>query len=880
MSGRGGRARALALAALAFVTCGPRAAAAPVAPGEVVLVLDRSASLRHADPDARGPRVLAMTLALAAPEGQRVSIVTTDGADVGPVTADGGADPAAFLRRLDAALSQAPRTTGGADLAVALGAAFLRAGADGLVILYTDDDLDVVGADGRAPRAALERARRGSPRPARDDVNRAAAALLVEGLPAARAALVGLRAPLPSRAVPILERLGATIVDLRPETSDGDVVGRLATALAGEALVLRGDALERPLDLPWPARVGILAARPAQVPGGLQLDGGGRLWLVDAPAGPLAALPGATAILLPRVEVPAEVRAWALQGGGVRVSAIEPASPPGCGLAARAGAAEVALTAAGPAAPEVLHGELWPAEGLTEVEVVRVVVREGNRVVTGRRRVPVTRAEVVLTPRGPARAWGALELAGPLPPGFVPRRTLALRVHQAGGEGGAGSSQVVPLEVRGDELVARVVPQRAGALDVTAEGELAVRLAAPLEVGREVERALVIEQVTAAWAGRPAALLEPGEPIDVTRGDVRLEVSLRLDPPAGGPIPLAAALEGAPAEVGLSGPAQATIMDRATLSLALRWPRTLGDAALMLRVRAGEGEGVSAGRALGLDAGASWGRRALAAAIVSGSLLWFVLLVRRRRRLLRTAVATMGDKQLRAVGENGRLTFERYKLLEHSQEDLSSLILPEDSQASIALSVREDGTVHVRALDGAQLVHEDRPTLLAAEAVLRHGTAFAVVHERKARRYVYLDREPDAEDLARRYVDAVSIGEGEVRDSGVFVILDDDQNLASADAVPATAAMFSASRDRVGDAPDADEAAPDDDDGPDDDGASDEGSDDLFEDSRDEVLTIPDEPPGRPRLLSDEGIVIMDSTEASIMDRDEVDTLPDEETAR
>jgi hypothetical protein len=259
--------------------------------------------------------------------------------------------------------------------------------------------------------------------------------------------------------------------------------------------------------------------------------------------------------------------------------------------------------------------------------------------------------------------------------------------------------------------------------------------------------------------------------------------------------------------------------------------------------------------------------------------------VRRRRRLIQTAVATMGERQLRAIGENGRLTFERYKLLEHSQEDLSSVILPEDSGAHIALEVRDDGTVHARALDGAQLVHEDRPTVLAREAVLRHGTAFAIVHERKARRYVYLDHEPDAEELAQRYVDAVSIGEGEVRDSGVFVILDDDQNMAATSAVPANAAIFSGTHPRLPSGEGEDDGDPDGGDdapsGEGDPGSADEGSGELFEDSRDEVLTIhSDEGPVRPRLVSDEGIVIMDSTEASIMDSDEVDTLPDEETAR
>ena len=237
------------------------------------------------------------------------------------------------------------------------------------------------------------------------------------------------------------------------------------------------------------------------------------------------------------------------------------------------------------------------------------------------------------------------------------------------------------------------------------------------------------------------------------------------------------------------------------------------------------------------------------------------------------ATEAMGEKQLRAVGPNGRLTFERYKLLDSSQEDLSALINPEDSQASIRISVRMDGSVHAVALEGAQIVHEDHPTVLAKDVVLNHGAAFAVVHDKRARRYVYLDREPSAEDLAARYVDAVSVGEGEVRDSGVFVILDDDQNMASTDAMSARASGLFPVK------PPAKAPAGDDDDDEQQSDVldvSDEGSADLLEDSSDEVIRIPEMRATSGRLVSDEGIVIVDSDEASI-----IDTIdPDEETQK
>jgi hypothetical protein len=877
------RAPALALLALVLALASP--ARAKDAPEAIVLVLDRSASLRHADPTARGPRVLAMALALSLREGQRVSLLTTDGAAVGPFAMD-GVDAPALLRRLDEALSAAPQQVGGADLAAALSRAYELAGTRGLVVVFTDDDLDVIGPDGRPPAAALERASRSlgaSSRPARDDVNRAAADLLVEGLPApgARPTLVGLRAPLPARSAPVLERAGADLVELRKETPDPDVVVRLAAAIAGDPLLLRGDPLDAPVTLPWPARVGILSPTPVEVAGGAKLDGGGRLWLLDATAGaPLPVVPGATAVVLPRVEVPADVHAWALESGVVRVAAVERQAAPGCGLSARAGDSETSLAAAGPSAPGVLHGDLWPGADVAQVEVQRVVAGGGGRAITARRLVAVERVEVVLAPAGPVQAGSAVELRGALPPGLVPRRAMSLRVSQAGG------SQVVPLEARDGALVARIVPQRPGALQVEAEGELRVRLGAPIDVGPEVERHLVIERLTASWTERAMGELAAGESLDVSRGPARLELQLRLEPPAGSPLPITAALEGAPAGSELVFAPGATIVDQAALSFEVRWPKELGSGAVTLRLRAGEGDRLSVGRALSIDTGPSWARRGIAAGIILVSVVWFVFLVQRRRRLLALATASMGEKQIRAVGPNGRLTFERYKLLDGSQEDLSALINPEESQASIRISVRDDGTVHAVALEGAQIVHEDQPTVMAKDVVLSHGNAFAVVHDKRARRYVYLDREPSAEDLAARYVDAVSVGEGEVRDSGVFVILDDDQNMASTDAISARASgLFPIKKEApapaAGDQSSADDSSADDvadaedaieTEGFDDD--SDVGSDDLFEDSSDEVIKIPEMRATSGRLVSDEGIVIVDSDEASI-----IDTIdPDEET--
>jgi hypothetical protein len=61
---------------------------------------------------------------------------------------------------------------------------------------------------------------------------------------------------------------------------------------------------------------------------------------------------------------------------------------------------------------------------------------------------------------------------------------------------------------------------------------------------------------------------------------------------------------------------------------------------------------------------------------------------------------------------------------------------------------------------------------------LVHETPFLVVRELYSKRYVYLEQDPSAEELLKRYVpDAPSYDGGESRDSDVFVLLDDKENM-------------------------------------------------------------------------------------------------------
>ena len=295
------------LVALAALLALPVGAQEPQ--GAIAVVLDRSASLRLSDPARRGPRLLATALALVG-DGQPCLLVGD--ADAAPVALPG---EAAALAAALAAIADAAPGNGGADLAPLLARAREAAGPSGVVLLLTDDDLDVFAADGAPPEAVLERARKGSPRPARDEVNRAAAELLVEGgtgLPR----VVALRAPLPplARTAPFLASLGAQVVEL--DGTDADVVGRLAEAITGAPRVLR----RAPASAPTAGRAVLLLDAAGDVPGGAALGGDKRAWLVDLSAGQ-ALEAGKTWLVAPRLDPPGEVVAWSLRGGVVRVLA-------------------------------------------------------------------------------------------------------------------------------------------------------------------------------------------------------------------------------------------------------------------------------------------------------------------------------------------------------------------------------------------------------------------------------------------------------------------------------------------------------------------------------------------------------------------------------
>jgi len=829
------------------------ALAAPTPARTIAVVLDRSGSLRHADPDGRAPRLLGLAVALAARPGDALAVFPTRGEPRPAIPLP--ADPAAAARAL-AAVLEAPPRSGGADLLEALDRARAAAGPDGLVLVLTDDDLDVVEPGGGIPPAVRERLPAGG-RPTRDQVNAAAADLLEARAAAPGPPVVALRAPLPTgaRATPFLQRIGAELVEL--EGDELAVAAELVARVRGEPLLAQRVALPAgagALELDYPARVVLLAARPLEVPGAHRLAADGTAWLAETP-GRLAlpaGHPPLTAFCAPDLGLPAEVVAYRLRDGRVRVVAAG-AEPPATGeLVVRYRAEEVPLTGTPPRAhlaPQVLVGEV------EEVTLLRRLDVDGRRVVAASRRIPLTRAEVVLRPEGgPAETGVPLTLRGPLPLGLAPEDPGSVRVREASGAGASA-----PLEVAGDELIVRYTPQAEGPLTLESEGELYVRLAAPVEVGPGQEYRLVVAGLRSAETGRE---LSSEEPVLLEAGArLALIVEVAVEPALPGEVSVDFVLAGGPAAATVEAE-PATLRERLEHRIVLTWPEAR-EGRVTLRVVAREGTGIrGAGRSFTVVRPPSLLRYLVAGGLLLGALLWALVIVLRRRAARRRAEAErtarkaatarrVGRRQIRGVGGNGRMSVERYAFLEHSREDDEQVhIRPDESAVGVQFDVREDGAVRVRATDGAKIIHEDRPTILSDEASLQHGTAFAVVDaERRARRYVYLEDEPTGDELQRRYVADAASYEAEMRDSGVFVVLDDDQN------VPAGVSG------RLDDISSGDQVFP----------AAPSGVEEIL-DSRDESM-MPSS--ADDQLVSDEGIVFMSSDEAEILDSDEVERLAD-----
>ena len=452
-------------------------------------------------------------------------------------------------------------------------------------------------------------------------------------------------------------------------------------------------------------------------------------------------------------------------------------------------------------------------------------------------------AEVAIRPAVAALSATELRVGSParftlaLPEG-LPLEAIQLEVRES-----SGRFEVIPVDVSGTTGEASYTPRGAGSLTLSARGPL--RLEAPrLEVAASISYALEL--------GAPRA---GGEVVELARplaldgeGRASLELSLRVDPAPPSPVQVRLAVDGIegarlePAEpIRLAGEA------RVERTLVIPGERPPGKS-LALKLTAAEGESqrlVPASRPLPLRPPPSWKRLFVAAGLVALALVWGLLLWLARRRERQFVTTELQDKQLRTIGRNGRLSPERYMFRHHLiSEEEGVIVDPDESpEGSLLLQVRRDGKVEVTAQEGAKLIHEDRPTVLANKLTLEHGTAFAMVSGQRALRYVYLSEEPSGEELGKRYLDGASLSAEEMRDSGVFVLLDDKEN------IPTSEARLDASQELVF-----------------------PSSQETFGESSG-VRVVPPSESGRRPVFSDEGIVIMNSDEGEILDSQDLDFL-------
>lgn len=756
------------------------AAAAGEDPRTVAVVVDRSSSLRHADPEGMGPRLLAAALAFALDPGDQLLVVVEPGEDPAPEPLG---DAPALAARLQALVAGGAPKDGGWHLGPLLVRAAERVGEGGILIVLTDDDLDVVDRRGQVPDEVRERARETDPRPARDALNRAARDLLAEKLRGlAGRKLLGLRAALPAgaRTVPFLDPLGARSFDL-----DGDedsILAGLIESLRGESAIAVSRQVNQAesLALPGPSRLVVRGQTKLEIPGAQPLSPDGSLVMLDVERAGSVNLPaGVRAFVSPRGPLPPKTPAFALRGAArVVVQGGDPHAGTGQ-LLLRWGNREAML------AGEPLSAALPPSWG--PLLLLRVVAGDGGRrAVAARRELVPQLVALSLEAKGSAMAGVPLELSGAAPPELAWKDPVPVRMRGPGGR-----VERFKLEPGPDgRFTGRFVPPGQGTWEAEGEGSLPVKLAAPLVVAPGVQRKLTIEELLGA-DGAPIHVLSIAD-----QAELRVRVS--VEPPYPSPVPLRVLLDGAPSGATIAPAASLALADRAEGPLLLTWPPEGGEAQVTLRVLGPEGTSVGASRGLLVKGPYSLVRRFAAAGALGLAVLWGLFIIIRRRRyqepivplageeeadaetlppaaapLSEEGVAKLGTKQLRGVGGNGKISVERYAFLEHSRSDESVIISPEDSGVGVELQVREDGTVKAIAGEGAKLVHEDRPEVFSDEATLRHGTAFAVVEGQKARRFVYLERDPTADELQQRFVDGTVSNEAELFDEGMFVVLDD-----------------------------------------------------------------------------------------------------------
>jgi hypothetical protein len=713
---------------------------------KIVVVADRSASLRWADPHGRAREATAIAAALAAGQGERIELVPTVGEPV-EVPADDGVALGTALR----AIGEPPLDAGGADPKPALVRAADAAGERGLVVVATTDELDVVGPRGEVEPELLAAARAASDPPDRKAVNEAARARLVAALPKTRLAgrLFGVRAVLPrdARMVPFLDELGARVVDSDP-LSTIPTARALAEALGARGVVASEPVRAAKVDVPakdgW--RVALVCDKPiARAPRGRSENAtlaDGRIIIIDA-AGPFTVdVPEESALgwvavrrALPRVTA----RAFRVDGGARVIVRAEA----GVALAGRVRTKdkEAALALRDGA----LEGTVPNADDEVRVDV------EADGAALDPITVKVERVALALRAEGPAKAGEPVALAADLPAdlaALLPARPSLVLARE-------GVEARVDLAREGAKLRGIFTPPSDGkwALSKADIGPFAVELA-PLDV-----------------ASAATLTLRAVGDVVVDSGKATLEVDAELAPALDGAIELAV-------DGGATGRATAKLeQGRGHIALAIDAPGLRESAKARLVARATHAKGESRAE-LPLDlrpAPFPW-KHALAVGLLGVAALWVFAVFARRRALDRR----FGQRQVRGIGSNGKISYERHLLRDHLHSRTTA-VAPEGPEGATAVrfETQRDGSVVAHALEGSQLFAMT-PTGVEAvkELAVRHLTPYGVVRGLYNRRYVYLEREPNADELLRRFVpDAPSYDGAPSRDSDVFVLLDEKENM-------------------------------------------------------------------------------------------------------
>lgn len=698
------------------------------------VVLDRTGAVAHGDPRGEGRFALAFALALTAKPGARV-VVFAPALDP-PVEGD--------ALSLDSLVSVLKTVVTGPSLGGAnLVPLFRDAAARGAVVVaYTSGELDVVDARGRVPQDILAKARETDARPDRKGVNEAARSLLAELAKPLEGKLVALRTPLPApaKSVPFLEVLGARIVELEQPL---EATRRLAKEIAGVDLpavaTLALDEGRATVAAERGSRVVLLGDKGLRIATkhGFALDGEGRAWVVDADA-PFevegAAGTKVSTIAAPRTSLEFAAAAYRLASGGIHVT-VTPRDRT-LSLAARAEGQDLERSPDGS-----LRGRL-PRNDASAIKLA--VGAPGALPEPGE--LAVTRAVIALEAAEAPLAGARTRLvahAASLPTELLPR-TIGIALVTSGA--GASGKASVELTRSGDSFVGEVVlTEGTWTLDTVRAGELAVELRAPL--------------ATRPAGVLTATLVEAGK---IVEGSSVLLLDLAVDPPlAADATPLVAATRGlARIEGG--------VKDRARVRVVVANVEP-GPNELELTLPLARGAESRAKVSFGLELAPSW-KKPAAAGLFLVALAWGLVVHLRRRALARR----FGAKQLRGLGSNGKMSYERYPLIEHRDGRWAAIAPPGATAARLELT--KDGRVRARALEGSELSAQDGKK--KDEILCVHETLFLVKRGLYTRPWVYLEREPTGEELAKRYIQGAPSYDGESsRDSDVFVLLDDQENM-------------------------------------------------------------------------------------------------------